>query len=306
MPWPHETAVSIPDPRNLLKDSPASDKSLLWKAHLALYLVKHPDLNRQQVRIILEAISLSSPEFFTTSKETTAQKIKANQALELLKREAVRAFPKSAATSLFGNMMTEKAGEDILKMYFDLSALPVKKRRVSFRTLSSNDRSELWRTHLVLFLVKRPQLSEMQKDVILSAMSLATSEYFGVRSSDPAWKIKVREPSRLLEQQIVNAFTLEEATKIFATLGDDAELAKSSATVLLKSINYKPLSDSGPYMQWANNSISEQDLMVVGGCGCSTDSDYCSIWSSCVGGGCSGSESGCGTLWNHPCNGACK
>jgi len=297
--------IAIPDPRDLFRGVPASDKSLLWKVHLALQLVKHPELNQEQVRIILDVISLSSTEFFTTSKETATKKIEADEALELLKSRAVRAFPNSAASTLFSNMVAGKVEEDILKLYYDMSALPLKKRRASFRNLSPNDRSDLWKTHLVLFLVKRPQLSELQKDVILSALSLATSDYFGVRSSDPAWKVKVREPSRLLERQIVDAFSLEDATKIFATLGDD-EFANGNAAVLLRSISYKPLSSSGPYMQWSNSSISEQDFMLEQSCGCSTESDYCPIWSSCVGGSCSASDNGCGTLWNHPCNGACR
>lgn len=298
-------AVAILDPRELPGDALASDESLLWKIHLALHLVKHPELNQQQVHIILDAISLS-PQFLTTSKEITVKKIKADEALELLKRRAVRAFPNSAASWQFGNRVVGKAEEDILKMYYDMSALPLKKRRAAFRYLSPNDRSDLWKTHLVLFLVKRPELTELQKETILAAMALATSEYFGVRSSDPAWKFKVQEPSRLLERQISTAFSLEDATTIFATLGDDAEFAKSSATVLLKSINYQPLSDSGPYKRGANSSTSEQEMMLEGSCSCSTESDYCPIWSSCTGGGCSGSENGCGTLWNHPCNGACR
>lgn len=59
-------ASRIPDPRDSFKGSPASEKSILWKVHLALLLVKHPEFNEQQVRIILDAISLSNLEVSIT------------------------------------------------------------------------------------------------------------------------------------------------------------------------------------------------------------------------------------------------
>ncbi len=191
-------------------------------------------------------------------------------------------------------------------MYNDISALPLKNRKASFRNSSANDKSGLWKTHLALFLVKRPELNEWQKAVILAAMSLATPEYFATRSSDSAWKAKVRDPSRALEQQIVTAFSLEEGAKIFATLGDDSALAKNSASVFLK-INYKPL-DAGPYKEWADSRFPRQDLELEqsASCGCSLQSDWCSFWRVCSPGSCSSAPDGCGTLWNHPCNGVCR
>ena len=211
-----------------------------------------------------------------------------------------------ASPKLFPNQGGVKTKADILKMYYDISALPLKKRKASFRNASPNDKSDLWRTHLALFLV-RPELNEWQKDIILTAMALATPELFEVRSSDSAWRTKVREPLRSLEEQIFAAFSLEDAAKIFATLGDDAASAKSSASLLLKNINYKPLSDSGPYQQWTHNGLGGQDFELErGSCECSTASDYCPIWSSCGGSSCNSTGDGCGTFWSHPCNGACR
>ena len=302
--YPEIYSATIADPRNLFRDSSATDKSFLWKVHLALQLVKHPKLNPRQVRIVLDLISLSSPEFFATN--TPAEKAKADEAIELLKRRALRAFPNSDAAKLFASISDSKTEAEILKQYYDISALPIKSRKAAFRSVSPNDKSNLWRTHLALFLVKRGDLSEWQRQVILSAISIATPDYFAVRSSDPAWETKVREPSRQLEQQIASAFVLEDAAKIFATLGDDAVVAKSGASVLLKNINYNTLNDSRFYKRWTTTRLSEQDMMLEQSCSCSTGSDYCPIWSSCNGGGCSSTESGCGTLWSNPCNGACK
>lgn len=297
------SAVSIPDPRNLFRSSRSRDKSILWRVHLALQLVKRPELNERQVRIILDAISVSSPEFFAASNDTPSRK--ANDAFKSLTQRLLSAFPRNEAAELFTNIADGKTEADILKLYYDVSALSLKKRRASFRNASSNDKSDLWRTHLALFLVKRPELNEWQKQIILAAMSLATPEYFEIRSSDSAWKAKVREPSRSLEAQIVNAFSFEDGAKIFATLGDDADLAKSSASIFLKSINYKPLSDSGPYKQWAHIRFAGQEMELErSSCQCSTQSDWCHMSSSCSGSNCNPTQSGCGTLWSYPCNGA--
>ena len=300
------SAVPIRDPRVFVKASGPGDQSLLWRVHLALQLVKNPQMTERQVRVVLDAIALGSPEFFA-SHNTPVKKSKADDALQALTRKALGAFPNSQAAELFAKIPGQKTEDDILKMYYDISALPLKKRKASFRNASSRDKSDLWRTHLALFLIKRSELSARQTDIILSAMSLATPEHFEVPSSDPDWKTKVRAPLRALEEQIGSAFSLEEASKIFGTLGDDAELAKSNALVLLRSINYKPLSDYGPVNQWTNSRFRGQEMELErSSCGCSTESDYCPIWSICNGGNCSQTQSGCGTFWSHPCNGACR
>lgn len=293
--------VSFPDPRTFFRGSAARDKSALWKLHLALQLVKHRELDQRQMRVILDAISLSSPDFFTTAHGPT-RKSKADEALASLRRRALGAFTHEQAAELFGNIVDAKGEADILKMYYDISALPLKKRKASFRNALATDKSDLWKTHLALFLVKRPELNEWQKAIILSAISLATPEYFAIRSTDSAWKAKVRDPSRFLEAQILNAFSFEDGAKIFATLGEDSELANIGASVFLKSINYKP---TGPYKQWTHTRFDTQEMALDrGSCQCSTDSDWCQMSSSCNGSNCNPTESGCGTLWSYPCNGA--
>jgi len=100
--------VALLDLRNLFRGSLASDKSILWNVHLALLLVKSPELNERQVRIILDAISLSTPEFFAAAGDTPAKKLRADEALESLKRGALGAFPNRAAAELFATLAREK------------------------------------------------------------------------------------------------------------------------------------------------------------------------------------------------------
>lgn len=298
---------AVPDPRDFFRGYRETDRSLLWKVHLALQLVKRPDLNEWQVRIILDAISVSTPEFFASS-DKSARTTKADETLQSLKKRALSEFPKNEAASLFAKRAGPAPEDDLLKLYYDFSALPLKKRKASFRNASSNVKSDLWRTHLALSLVTRSELSARQTEIILAAMSLATDEHFRVLSTDLSWKAKVRDPLRSLEDQIVSDFAPEDASQIFATLGDDAaanQSARYEGSVLLKSINYKPLSDTDLYKQWAHTRFSEQGVELErSACQCSTESDWCPMSSACTGGNCNSTQSGCGTFWTYPCNGA--
>lgn len=259
-----------------------------WKVHVALQLVKRRELNDWQQRIILDALSVS--DF---------------NALPALQRRALAAFSKKEAADFFANFTGGKADDEILRKYDEVSALPLRERKALFRNASSRSKSDLWRTHLALFLVKRPDLDEWQKEIILAAMALVTPEYFEVRPNSPAWKTKVRDPLRSLEQEILGAFSFEDGAKIFATLGDDSDSAKRTVnpwgSVSLNSINYRQPSDSGPYTY---NQFAGQDMAVGGPCECSTDDDWCPMFRYCSGTNCSPTQSGCGTLWSIPCNGA--
>ena len=219
------------------------------------------------------------------------------------------------ASSRSASIVNRNDKSGMLGRYYELSALPINESKTLFRNASSNDKSELWRTHLALFLVKDQGLNEQQKKVIRAAMSLATPEFFEVRPSDPAWKAKVQEPLHSLEEQIVSVFSRDDATKIFATLRDNIEPAICGATyaqpVLLNSINYKPLTEFGSYLPWAHNRFGGQEKDKGSGgekrgapCQCSTDSDWCPLSGYCSGTGCTPTQSGCGTLWSYPCNGA--
>ena len=298
-----KTSAPLRDPGNSLLRVWSMDQTMQWKIHLALRLATR-EWNRKQVRIILDALSLSSAESLAASNDGPAKK--ADATVQALRQRARAAFSKKEATDLFAQIAGAKADDDILNIYFDLSALPLKERKASFRNASSKNQSGLWRTHLALFLVKRPDLNEWQKQIILSAMALVTPEFFEVRASNPAWNTKVRVPLRALEEQILAAFSFEDGAKIFAQLGDDSEAAQRtpSGAVLLSSIKYHRLSDPGPYKDRSRNQLTEQDMWAGGPCECSTSSDWCPISGYCNGTNCSPTSNGCGTLWSYPCNGA--
>lgn len=225
--------------------------------------------------------------------------------------QTLAAVTKNEVASLFGNVATERSEQEIIRKYYDLSSLSLKGRRASFRRASPAEKSGLWRTHLALVLVRRPELNEWQKDIILATILLLTPEHYEVPSSSPEWKTKVREPSRLLEQQITLAFSSDDAAKIFTTLGDNTEAAKNSpipaGSLSLKSINYQPVSDSGPYNQWIHSRFSAQDVELEQSatCGCNLTWDFCGGWKYCNASACA-PQQGCGLGWSYPCNGVCR
>lgn len=198
------------------------------------------------------------------------------------------ATPASTATDK--STADRSAGEDRLQLYYAVTSLPLSETKATFRNASPKDKSDLWRTHLALSLDRRPELNEAQKDVIRAAIALASPEYFEIRPKDSAWKTKVRDPLRALEQRIFVVFSLPEAAKIFATLQDSNSpnhRDKCTGAVSLKRINYAPREEN-----------------QRGACQCSTESDWCPIFGRCTGSACTPTQSGCGTLWKYPCNGA--
>jgi hypothetical protein len=234
---------------------------------------------------------------------------------------------------LFANTTGGKADGDILKMYFDLSSLTLQNMKASFRKASSTDKSNLWRTHLALFLVKRPELTKSQQEVILAAISLATPEYFESRFTDSSGQAKKEQALRTLEERILASFSLIDRTKIFATLGDDKESGNDVAGFYSCSgsqiLDYNPFTSSsfaqekpkvpGEDKDKKKDPSPDKGKEIPGQdkgkdknsepeheCGCSTDSDFCALWTACASGKCRETQSGCGFLWSYRCNGLCR
>lgn len=227
---------------------------------------------------------------------------------------ALIALRRNEVADAFYSVGGEKTGQEILRHYYDLSALPLKERRALFRRALPAEKSGLWATHLALVLFRYPQLNQWQKEIIHSTILLLTPEYFEVPSSSAEWKTKVREPSRFLEQQISVAFAPEDAAKIFTTLGYNTEIVKYGPTpvglVSLKKIDYyQPVSDSGPYQQWIHSRFSAQDIDLEQNatCGCNLTWDFCWAGKYCSASACTPPpDQGCGFGWNQPCNGVCR
>jgi hypothetical protein len=207
------------------------------------------------------------------------------------------------------NVFTTSSASEVsaLQKYNAMSALAMDQRKAAFRNASIVEKSELWRTHLALFLNKRPQLSELQKDVVLAAMALATPDWFEARSGADKRRVDVR--LRSLEERIVAAFSKEDRVRIFATLGGEPAPCASTPdqrnTVLPNTINDNETTHLSPFNSWTNEPVW-QDLQQDETCQCSTESDWCPMFSLCTTGKCTRTNGGCGIFWNYACDGKCR
>ncbi|HMS40428.1 MAG TPA: bacteriocin fulvocin C-related protein [Pyrinomonadaceae bacterium] len=106
--------------------------------------------------------------------------------------------------------------KDVLQSYIDISSLPKDKRKEFFSNLSAEEKANLFKTHLALQFVKRPNLTTEQKELILETISFATPNVY-----DKNNKEKSRQNSDLLGQKAKNLFSKQEFFEIFADLSGE-------------------------------------------------------------------------------------
>jgi len=179
-------------------------------------------------------------------------------------------------TKLAQHRVAEKA-LDLSQTYEALSVLPVGYRKAIFRNLTAEAKSELWRTHMRVYLSEHPELMEDQRNVILDGIALATPQLFEIPEDSPEWLAKVHAPLELLKERALGIFPHAVAVEIFAQLGKP--VPPDVGTALLRGGG--------------------------GGCTCSQGEDWCPGSYQCFDSDCNYTRYGCGTLWLFPCDGDC-
>lgn len=155
-----------------------------------------------------------------------------------------------------------------LATYAAFSADSLGERRAKYDILEARQKSELWRTHLSLYLNQHPELEGAQRDLILAAITLAGENLFASEAQ------AVRGEIAQLTVQVRQVFTPGEAKRVFATLG-----GLTSTSARFEDCSCSTLSD------WCSSGYK---------CHMST------------GGQCTVTEYGCGTFWLEACNGWCQ
>jgi hypothetical protein len=95
------------------------------------------------------------------------------------------------------------------------------KRPKAFSDLSAEDKASLFKLHLVLQFVKRPNLTQEQKNIILESVSTITSDSYNKESSEK--RLKAQQDASVLEQKVKSVFPRREGAEIFASLGGNQE-----------------------------------------------------------------------------------
>lgn len=95
---------SLAERKELFAKSGGKDKSDLWRFHLALYLANRSKLNQEQREVILDAMSLATPEFFSLSPDNPLWKAQVDKPLQLINKRALAVFSKSEGAEIFNKL----------------------------------------------------------------------------------------------------------------------------------------------------------------------------------------------------------
>jgi hypothetical protein len=81
----------------------AEDKSSLWRVQFGLNLARHPEWTEQQRSIVLEAMTLVTPQLYQTPKDSNWTRL-VDEPVRLLTQKALLVFTKQEGASLFSEL----------------------------------------------------------------------------------------------------------------------------------------------------------------------------------------------------------
>ena len=118
------------------------------------------------------------------------------------------------------NPFADLKENELLQQYVTMSPAPMSEKAQVLQRISAVERSYLWRVHLGIYLMQRPNLTPDQQSVILDTLSIATPQLFVAPDpNDVTWRSKVHEPLDRLRRRALALFAKEEAAEIFSTFG---------------------------------------------------------------------------------------
>jgi hypothetical protein len=267
------SAQNTPAKNQLMRTFSPAEQSYLWRLHLALYLASHSSLSRDQQNIVIETLSLITPQLFSPPDSTDPNAGAVTlERVDQLRRRGLQVFTKQEAAEIFSVIGGAQDGA-ALRKYSQLSELSKADRKVSFNVMSAEDQSSLWRVHFALNLARHPEWTQQQRSVVFEAIAIATPELYRV-PKDSTWARLVDEPIRLLTQKALLAFSKQEGAALFSDLG----------------LNEQPKSNHAR-------------RRTTGSCECSMECDWCTH--QCLSSDCTVYYRGCGTMFLYACNGTC-
>jgi len=248
------------------------ERTYIWRLHLGLYLARNSSLTRDQQSIVLETLTLISPQLFNppdpnnpNERSTTLERV------DQLRRRGLQVFSKDEAAEIFSAIGGSQDGEAV-RRYTQLSELSKGDRKASFNLMGAEEKASLWRVHFGLNLARHPEWTDQQRSIVLEAIAMAKPELYKI-PKDSNWTRLVDEPARLLTQKALLVFSKQEGAALFSELG------------------------------FADQTNSNHAKRPTGSCACSLECDWCSH--QCIGAECTVLTWGCGTLGLYACNGTC-
>jgi hypothetical protein len=178
-----------------------------------------------------------------------------------------------------------------------LHGLTVDEQRMLFTQFDSRLKADVWRQHLSEYLAEHGELNEEQKALIDSAKNLLDASLFDVRTDDPQWINRVREPLERLSERAAIVFDRNTVGFLFHRFSDRdepipvrerrQEFSVRSARIGTDTTGVPP----SPHED----------------CECSKESDWCWSGSFCNNTypTCRPVGFGCGTFFVYICDGMC-
>lgn len=108
-------------------------------------------------------------------------------------------------------------GNDALRNYIKIAALPAGKKQQAFSEASNEDKAQIFKIHLALQFMKRPDLNKDQKDLIMDVISKVSTATYD--RSTPEKRGKIEQDESVLEERALSVFPSRETYEIFADLG---------------------------------------------------------------------------------------
>jgi hypothetical protein len=204
------------------------------------------------------------------------------------------AFTTSLAQTSGNRQEQSRIEQEAAKLYNTLASLSLSERRTLFRGLTSELKSEIWKTHLRSYLSKHPDLKDEQKEVIQRAITFMNPELYDIPRDSPEFLEKVHRPMQLLEEQLLQVFSRDVAREILSVPGGPEPKQEENPTL-------------PPVVSKKTSLVSKLNSPKVRSaeeCGCSSRSDWCPQDLSCHNLGCS-PRCCCGSMWLYTCNGEC-
>lgn len=100
--------------------------------------------------------------------------------------------------------------------------MPESKKSNAFNGLSNEEKAKLFKLHLAFQFIKRPNLTNDQRDIILDGITVTTADSYDKENIE-----KAKQDSILLESRAKSAFQGLEAFEIFASLSGNSEDVQS-------------------------------------------------------------------------------
>lgn len=249
----------------------STEKAYVWRLHLGLYLAGNPDFSRDQQGIILELLTLTTPQLFNPPNPNKPNERSVLEQVDLLRRRGLQIFSKDEAAKIFSAVGEPQDGEAV-RLYSQLSELDKAERKASFSLMSADQKVSTWRVHFGLNLARHPEWNDQQRSIVLEGIGMVKPELYKV-PKDKTWTRIVDEPVRLFTQKALLVFTRAEVAALFSELG------------------------------FAEEPKSNHAKRAPGNCSCSQECDWCTH--GCVGADCTVLTWGCGTFGLYACNGTC-